>query len=235
MIGRADENGRENVVVTDEFIREVDEEYRRDRIAQIWKRHGNLIVGLAVLLVAVIGGWRLWQHFELQRAQAAAIRFENAVTLAREAKTDEAVKSFEQLAADGPGGYRLLARFRVAAETGGSDPEAGAKAFDALAADSGLEGSMRDLARIRAASLRLATGEAGAGQNELERIAAPTSPWRHTAREILGLAALKRGDLDAAGRWFDQIAADRETPQNLRGRLEVYSALVAGGPVATTQ
>ena len=67
----------------------------------------------------------------------------------------------------------------------------------------------------------------------LERLATPTNVWRHSAREFLGLAALKRGDYDAAGRWFDQIAADRETPQTIRGRLEIYASLVAGGPVQT--
>ena len=38
-----------------------------------------------------------------------------------------------------------------------------------------------------------------------------------------------------AGRWFDQIAADRETPPALRQRLAIYTALVAGGPVQVTQ
>jgi hypothetical protein len=70
---------------------------------------------------------------------------------------------------------------------------------------------------------------------DLERLAAPTNPWRHTARELLGLAGLKRGDYEAAGRWFEQIAADRDTPAGLRSRIEIYMALVAGGPVQPTQ
>ena len=93
---------------------------------------------------------------------------------------------------------------------------------------------MQDLARLRAAMLRIDTADPAAVQPSLERLATPTNVWRHTARELLGLTALKRGDYDAAGRWFDQIAADRETPPGLRGRLEIYTALVAGGPVQTT-
>ncbi len=46
--------------------------------------------------------------------------------------------------------------------------------------------------------------------------------------------ALKKGDFEGAGRWFDQIAADRETPAGLRQRLEIYVGLVAGGPVQVT-
>ena len=52
---------------------------------------------------------------------------------------------------------------------------------------------------------------------------------------MLGVSGLKAGDYEFAGRWFDQIAADRDTPPGLRGRLELYTALVAAGPVQTTQ
>jgi len=54
--------------------------------------------------------------------------------------------------------------------------------------------------------------------------------WRHSARELLGLAALKAGDYEAAGRWFDQIASDREAPPALRQRVNIYLELVRSGP-----
>jgi hypothetical protein len=113
--------------------------------------------------------------------------------------------------------------------------EDGAKAYDALASDPTVNPVWQDLARLRAAMLRMEDGEATAVQPVLERLATPTNPWRHTARELLGLLGLKRGDYDFAGKWFDQIAADRETPQGLRSRLEIYTALVAAGPVQATQ
>jgi hypothetical protein len=215
-----------------DFIREVDEEYRRDRVMEIWKRYSGVIVGLVILFVAAVGGWRYWQHAEQQRAEAAASRYEDAVRLAREGKGDEAEKSLEDLAKEAPQGYAVLSRFRLAAELGKGDAENGAKAFDALAGDSRVEPVMQDLARLRAAMLRMDPDPAAA-QSALERLATPTNVWRHSAREFLGLMAMKRGDYDAAGRWFDQIAADREAPQAVRGRLEIYSSLVAGGPVQT--
>jgi hypothetical protein len=69
----------------------------------------------------------------------------------------------------------------------------------------------------------------------LQGLASPANTWRHTARELLGLEALKTGDYEGASRWFDQIATDRETPPSLRQRLEIYTALAAGGPVQATQ
>jgi hypothetical protein len=219
----------------DEFIREVDEEYRRDQIARIWNRYSGVIVAIAVLIVAAVGGWRYWQHSELTRAQTAAVRYQEALELGRDGKGKEAEQALEALAKDATGGYRLLARFRLAAELGKENAEDGAKAYDALAGDGSVDAVWQDLARLRAVLLRVDTADAAAYRPSLERLAVPSNVWRHTARELLGLSGLRAGDMDYAGRWFDQIAADRETPAALRQRLEIYTALVAGGPVEVTQ
>ena len=217
-----------------QFFREVEEEYRRDRIAQIWKRYSGVIVGLAVLLVVAVGGFRYWEHAERARAEAAGARFQEALELAGDGKGEEAARALEALAGDVDGGYDTLARFRLAAEKAKANGEEGAKAFDALAADGAVEPVLRDWARLRAAALRLDSDPAAA-QPVLERIAEPSNPWRHTARELLVVLSLKRGDYDAAGRVVDQMAADREAPASQRPRLETYSALVAAGPVQPTQ
>lgn len=219
----------------DEFIREVDEEYRRDRVAQFWRRYNGIIVALAVLLVVGVGGWRFWEHRERTKAEAAAERYQAALVAARDGRSEEAAGVLESLAGEAEGGYRLLTRFRLAAELSSGDAARGAQAYESLAADASVPALWQDLARLRAAMLRLDTAEPAEVRPALERLATPTGAWRHSARELLGLSGLKAGDFDYAGRWFDQIAADRETPPNLRERLEIYSALVAGGPVQVTQ
>lgn len=220
----------------DEFIREVDEEYRRDQIAKIWERYNGIIIAVVALVVAGVGGWRYWEYHQETKAQAAAVRFEDALKLSTENKGQEAQAALEAIVKeDGGTGYALLARFRSAAELGQQDAEKGAAAFDALANDSALSPLWKDLARLRAAWLRIDTAEPATIRAALEPLASPTNAWRHSARELLGLSGLKAGDMDYAGRWFDQIAADRETPPALRQRLAVYTALVAGGPVQVTQ
>jgi hypothetical protein len=219
----------------DEFIREVDEEYRRDQLTQIWNRYNGVIIGIAILVVAAVGGWRYWEHYQQTQSQAAAAQYEDALRLSRDEKSKEAETALETLAKDGSTGYGLLARFRLAAELGRQNAENGASAYDALANDANVNPLWQDLARLRAAWLRIDTAEPAKLRPALERLAVPTNAWRHSARELLGLSGLKAGDMDYAGRWFDQIAADRETPQSLRQRLSVYTALVAGGAVQVTQ
>ena len=41
-----------------DIFREVDEEVRGEKLKQLWERHSNLIVALALLVVLAVGGWR---------------------------------------------------------------------------------------------------------------------------------------------------------------------------------
>jgi hypothetical protein len=41
-----------------DIFREIDEDVRRDRAIDFWKRHGNLIIGLALLAVLATAGWK---------------------------------------------------------------------------------------------------------------------------------------------------------------------------------
>ena len=83
-----------------EFIREVDEDYRRDQIANIWKRYNALIITLAVLLVAGVGGYNYWRHAERTRAEAASVRFDKANRLAKDGKAEEADRDFAAIQAE---------------------------------------------------------------------------------------------------------------------------------------
>lgn len=218
-----------------EFFREVDEDFRRDQMARFWKRWSGLIIGAVVIVVVGVAGWRYWEYLETTRAQEAAARFYEAQQQIEQSNVSAGQGTLEELAAaGGNAGYALLARFRLAASQGQQNPDAGAVAYDALADDANVPENFRNLARLRAALLRLDT-QYDTAAAQLQSLATPENPYRHSAREALGVAALKRGDYDAAGNWFDQLAMDAETPQALRGRLEIYSALVAAGPLQPTQ
>lgn len=218
----------------DQFTREVDEEYRRDQVMRLWKRYGTLAIGALVLVVVGVAGWTFWQNQQQSAAEQASLRMFEASRLMAEERTGEAREILADLSTGAPAGTATLARMRLAAATAETDPAAGAEAFDAIARDGAAPRALRDLAQLRAAMLRLDTAPDQA-LPVLQGLAAPEGTFRHTAREQLGLAALRRGDFETAGRWFDEIATDPATPQALRGRLELYAAVVAAGPVAPGQ
>jgi hypothetical protein len=216
-----------------DIFREIDEEVRRDKAAAVWKKYGNVFIAVAVLAVLGVAGWQFWQQQERKKAEAVGSRFEQALRASRDGNSEEAETILKDLSANAPAGYRLLSRFRLAAETGKRDAAAGAAAFDALANDGALDQYHRDLARLRAGLLRIDLVPYAELRPQLEPLTAASGQWRHSAREFLGIAAMKASLFEDAGRWFDAIAADPQTPQTLRQRVELYLALVRGGPVTT--
>jgi hypothetical protein len=208
-----------------DIFQEVDEEVRRERLQQLWERHGNLIVALALLIVLGVGGWRGYDWWENRKAAESGAAFEAAVALAESGKQDEAQAAFSKLAKEGSSGYRVLARFREAAEVAKTDAAAAVKAYDSLAAESALGRSLQDLATIRAGLILVDTATPTELATRLEPLTATDRPFRHTARELLALGAWRAGDAAAAKRWFDLIATDIETPAGTRQRIEVLMTL----------
>lgn len=215
-----------------DFIREVDEEYRRDRAAKFWQKYQNIIIAVAVLVVAATAGWRIWETQRLKAAQASGAQFQAALQLVRDGKPKEAEAAFLEIAKTGNPGYQVLARLRAADEIGNRDPKEAVQIYDAIAADSAVDPLLQQAAKLRAAYLRVDDADQAEIKQRIEPLAAPTSPFRHTARELLGLAALKAGDMQGAGRWLDMVVADPQTPQSTRDRASTLLGLVASG--ATT-
>ena len=212
-----------------DFFREVDEEVRRDKAIDFFRRYQTIILVVALAILVAAGGWRWWQTKRQADAEAAGARYEDAVQLARDGKLPEAEAALKQIATDGPAGYALLARFRAAATTSANDPDAAVKMYDALAADSSVEPLMREVARLRAALLVVDKGDQKEIAARIEPLAGPTSAFHATARELLALDALKRNDMATAGKWLDMIVTDPRAPAALRQRAEAMLGLVAGG------
>lgn len=214
-----------------DIFREVDEDVRRDKLAAFWGRYGNAVIGLAVLVVLAVAGWRFYQWQELKKAEAVGAQFEQALKASREDRGPEAEKALMEIIGAAPSGYRLAARFRLAAETARTDAAGGALAFQTLAGDTSLDQVWRDLARLRAGMLQVDLLPYAEVKPLLEPLAAPTGSWRHSARELLGVAALKAGNTEEAGRWFDAVLTDPQAPATLRQRVELYLGLLRAGPV----
>ncbi|ACK49734.1 conserved hypothetical protein [Methylocella silvestris BL2] len=215
-----------------EFFREVDEDYRRERLAKIWTKYQGWFIGAAVLLVAATAGWRIYQHFHLQAAEAAGARYEAALRLSQDGKSAEAEAEFKEIAASGPKGYATLAHLRAVDEIVGRDPAAAIAAYDALGADPTFDQSFKEAAQTRAAVLRVDRDDPKAFEEKYGALAQPSFTYHDTIRELLALAAFKREDFEAAGRWLDMIVGDPRAPGPLRQRAEAFLGLVQAGKLS---
>jgi hypothetical protein len=213
-----------------ELFDEVDEDVRRDQLKKLWDQYSIHLIAAAILIIAAVGGWRGYQYLEAKKAAEAGAAFDKAVELSEQNKHAEAEAAFTNLATTAPSGYRMLSRLRAAGEVASRDPQAAVKLYDDIAADRSIGASEQELAKVRAAGLLLDTSTYPAMLTRLEPAAAPGATFRHTARELLALAAWRANDTTAARRWLDLIANDGETPQGLRSRAEALQALLP--PVA---
>ena len=213
-----------------ELFDEVDEEVRRDQLKRLWDQYSIFIVAIALLIIVGVGGWRAYQYTEANKAAEAGSAFNQAITLSEQNKHAEAEAAFADLAGKAPSGYRMLARFHLAAEIAVRDKPAAAKAYDELAADRSIGAEQQELARLRAAELLVDSATYPNLKQRLEADTAPAATFRHAARELLALSAWHANDAAAARQWLDMIALDGETPASLRQRAESLQALLP--PVA---
>ena len=147
-----------------------------------------------------VGGWRAYEWWEAKKAAEAGAAFEAAVALSDQGKHKEAEEAFAKLAADGTASYRMLAKFREAAELARRDPKAAVAIYDQLAADGSLGPVLQDLAALRAGMILVDTAPYDEIMQRLEPLTAPdrdVPPQRPRHAGARGLA--RQGhDRDAA-------------------------------------
>ena len=160
-------------------------------------------------------------------------RFRAAAALIETGDSAGAVATYDSIAADDGAGAVLgdLARLLAAAaliETGDS---AGAVAtYDSIAADDGAGAVLGDLARLLAARTLVDAAPAGEVEARLAPLLGEQNPWRHSARELGAVLALKSGKVAAARKAFQALADDLTAPSAVRARgAEMLAALGASG------
>jgi hypothetical protein len=214
----------------DTLLREVDEELRRDRIRKLWRQLGPWVIGGAVAVVLVVAGYEGWTWWQKSQSATSSDQFYAATTLADGTDLDAAKAALDDVIAKGTGGYPDLARFREAAllaQQGKTD--------EAVATYDGLATSLtnthfRELALILAGTLLVDKGDVSAVQQRVGGSLTPDSPMRNAAREVMGLAQYKAGQLQEAMVTFQSIVDDPLSSRDLRSRVQIYMIqLVAEG------
>lgn len=209
------------------FLREIEEEVRRERMIKLWERYGHYMVGAAVLIVLAVGAWRGWHWYQARENARAGERYEQALSLADAGKQAEAEQELVALSKDAPAGYRMLARLRLAAESGKTSAAEGAKAFDAIAADTSVDPVLRDLARLRAALLLVDSAPVSEIESRVAPLTGAKAPFRNSAKDALALAYYRSGDRAKAADVYREILADPAVPPALANRAQIMQALTA--------
>lgn len=212
------------------IFREVDEELRSERMKNIWRRYGRYIIGAAVAVVAMVGANEGWQYWTTSNAARSSDQLYTALQLAENGDVAGAQEALNVSIAEGTGDYPILARLKQAAllaEDG--KPDEAVAAYDAIAA-SGDEPRLRELALILAAYVLVDKSDIAGIQARVGGLIGSGNEFGNIAREALGLAQYRAGELEAARVTFQAILDDPSGPNDQLGRIDVYlSQLTAEG------
>jgi len=212
-----------------DIFREIDEELRQERFDKLWRKYGKHVIALAVAVVIAVAAVSGWRQYQTSRRLDDGARFAAAKALLEDGKSEDARALFAALGRESGTNYGVLARFHEAALRAGAGDVAGAaKDYEALAGDSDLDDTLRDLATILSAFVAVngASGDVEAISARLGPMAEEGKPWRHSALEVLGLIAHKSGDTGKAKEYYQRIADDADAPRNIRTRAAQMLAII---------
>lgn len=201
-------------VVTDIF-QEVEEDVRREKLEQIWRRYGAYIIGAAAAVVLFTGALTAWRAYE-SRARAERARAFIAASALLERAPAEAAEAFNALAGKS-GTYAVLARFRQAeAFLKEGQKTKAAKLYDDIAANARAPSRLRDLATLKSAYITADATSLADLRARLAPLMRADGAWRHSARALVAFAALNEGERDAAIDDFRNLADDPTAPESAR-------------------
>lgn len=209
-----------------DIFREVEADMRRELLARYWEKYGVYVIAVALLIVLGVGGYQAWTWRQSSLAAADGAAFVQAGALREDGNLDAASERFSTLAEDGTGSYSVLANLRLAAVSAaqGQD-EAAVAAYDKVAARTD-DAMLRDFAQIQAATLLVDEAPLAEIEKRLEGMREGSNPWRHSARELLGMAAFRAGDNGKARGLYQELLSDSDTPPPMRQRAQMMLALI---------
>jgi hypothetical protein len=209
------------------FMREVDENLRRDQMEQFARRYAKWLIAAVVLFLAAVGGYLYWQKQQQEKATAQSEELMSIYNDIGQGKTDAAknrLQSFESASSDVVRTLTLLTEAAIALDN--NDRDTALSKYREISADKGNPEPYRNLALLRATSLEFDKLKPEEVIARLEPLAKPGNAWFGSAGELTAMAYLKQGHKDQAGRLFAAISADKQVPDTIRSRaLQIAGTL----------
>ncbi len=205
--------------ISETFLREVDENLRRDQARDFFKKYGNWLIIAVVLFLGVSGGMIWWHQHQVQVHGAEAEKLAEIYKDIGSGNTAQAPKQLDDLSNSGSKAVRASALFAKAAlALQQNDAKQAASIYKTVADDSGMPDPYRHAAVIRQTALEFDSLKPEEVIARLAPLAKPGEPWFGTAGEMTALALVKQGKRQEAGQLYAAIAKDNGVPQTIRAR-----------------
>jgi hypothetical protein len=208
-----------------DIFREVEEDVRREKLQKFWKAYGDYMIALVALIILGIAGFELWQRYQANQRDKAAVAFAAAQRITDPKRAAEA---FADLAKTAPNGYRLLSRVEQAdSMLASGQRETAIALYKEIAAED--KGGIGAIARLRAGWATADTTSRAELQTLLAPLETPSGTWKPMADEILAYSDYRNHDLAKATQEFDALSNDPASPGYVKSRARAMSAFLHQG------
>jgi hypothetical protein len=209
------------------FLREVDENLRRDQLRDFAKKYGGWLVAAVVLFLLASGGFIWWQQHKVQRSEQHVEQLAEIFKNIGAGAPGSASQQLDQLSKSSSKAVRASALFtRAALAIQQNDPKVALANYREIAGDSAFPQPYRDAALIRQTALEFDSLQPQQVIARLQPLAKPGNPWFGSAGEMTAMALIKQGQSAQAGQLFAAIAKDTSVPEQIRGRsLQIAGTL----------
>jgi len=201
------------------FLREVDDELRRDEMLHLWQRWGRWIIAAVIGALLVFGGVLWWRQHQDDLAAERGEKLDAALVDLTAGRQASAGASLAALAASDGAGYRGVAKLAQAnAALAKDDLKTAAAKFGEVANDETAPQPLRELALIRQTSVEFDRIKPETVVQRLAPLAVKGSPWFGSAGELVAVADVRMGKRDMAVRMLRNMASDNDVPESIRQR-----------------
>ena len=203
--------------MTDEFIREVDEDIKQEKTEKLWKKFLPYIISVSLGIIFSTTGYVTWDNFSKNNRQQLGDDFTAAVELAKEEDIDAALQALDRIVDKGSDGYVTLSKMKKASlMIEGGMLEEGLEIYKDLERNA-VDQSFRDIATI----LYVLNSMYSVSPELLIEKIKPlenSKIWKSSALELKAFIFLKKGETKNAIEIFKSISAMPNTPSSLSNR-----------------
>ena len=214
---------KQETLVSNEFIREVDEDIRQKQINDLWKKYGKFVIGIAVGIVAIVAGRAIYTSIVESKYSEQAMLYSQAISM----NNSEISTALDPLLNSDVDAYEILATFKKVELAIENDDKSGAIGIlDQFINNSTVPEVYKEMATIQVSLLELDTASVDQIRSRLSLIINSDSKYQYFASEIMALSELRSGDAGAAKSRLQALIDNENASGSIKTRAEQYLSVI---------
>lgn len=221
----------------DEFLQEVEQDIRHERLEKLWNKYGKAFTISVVGVLTLSAGFMAWKNYQHKQHLIISEQFVGAQNLVSQGKVAEAIGVIQSISKKSHHGYVILAKFLEASllskEGVQQDVKRAQEIYASIEKDENADKHFRDLATFFKVNIQVDRLSDTADEALVKKLMAnlapltrQDNPWQSIAKELQGILLYKQNKFSEASENFISLIQDPKCPEELRMRAQLMSQIL---------